>query len=456
MSINLRIKDVIYNIDGRSRQMYKNTVAIMVIKVFSILIALMSASIMLHNVNRADYGILLTLTSIVGWLGCMDAGLGNGLRNILPKYLAINDYITAKRYVSSCYGVLFFIVITIIIVALIVNPFVDWLKVLNSPQSDAIEIRNLALVVIIAFCFQFLLGLINSILFAYQFPALQSFLGFCSQFIAFIALLIQVYIFNVRSVFQIGAINCLIPPIILFIGSLILYITKLKNITPSLKFIDLKSAIGILSFGIKFFVLQIITIVLFQANSIIITRVVGPEAVVEYNLAFKYISVLSLVFNIIITPIWSATTDAYVRGDYIWIRNTLRRTKKICYMTIVIGLLMVIFSKQIYELWLGKASIEISYSTTFLVLLYLSFELLYKVYGTIINGMGKVYAQMIITSVIAICYMPLAIGLGRFLGIAGVLIANALVFFLNYIWSKIQCNKLLRTDSIERKGFWYK
>lgn len=117
---------------------------------------------------------------------------------------------------------------------------------------------------------------------------------------------------------------------------------------------------------------------------------------------------------------------------------------------------MTIFSKFAYSLWLGNSSIYISYTTTGLVFLSISFELLYKVYGTIINGTGKVYAQMVITSFIAICYIPLALILGRLIGLPGVLIANSIVFLLNYIWSKIQCKKLIVPESTSKNSFWYK
>ena len=336
---------------------------------------------------------------------------------------------------------------------LIASPFIDWLNILNSPKSDAEEINGLAMVVFIAFCLQFLLGLIVSILYAHQMPAMNSLISFGSQIVTFIALIVQVYVFNVSSVFQIGAVNCLIPPSLMLIGTIILFNTKLKEVAPSFRLIDLKSVSGILSLGVKFFILQIITIVLFQANSIIITRVVGPEAVVEYNMAFRYISVLTMFFNIMITPIWSATTDAYVRGDFAWIRKTLKFSRKICLIAIVSGVLMTILSKQVYTLWLGKGAIDISYTTTGLICLCVSFDMLYKVYGIIINGTGKVFAQMIITGIIAICYVPLALLLGEIFGLSGVLIANSLVFILNYLWSKIQCTKILNNTAY---GFWGK
>lgn len=449
----LKFKEKFKNTDGRSKKMYKNTIAMIGIRGLSIIITLISAPIMLHHVDRADYGVLLTLTSIVGWVGMMDIGLGNGLRNKLPEFLKNKDFIYAKKIVSSCYATLAIYVAVIITIFLALSPFINWLSVLNSPTSDAEEIRKLADVVFITFCIQFLLGLLNSILFAYQIPAFQSFFTFIGQLAALIALIIQVFIFNVTSVFQIGAVNCLIPVLVLFCGSIGLFRTKLKDIAPSFKLVDFRTVGGILSLGMKFFVLQMITIVLFQANTIIIAKVVGPEAVVEYNLAFKYISLLTMIFTIIITPVWSATTDAYIRKDFTWIKKTISFSQRVCLISILLGILMLFVSKFIYGIWLGKDAIDISYSTTGLILLYISFEMLYKVYGTIINGIGKVFAQMILTGIIAVIYIPLALLLGSLWGLSGVLIANVIVFALNYIWAKLQCNRLINQTAT---GIWNK
>lgn len=453
LNIKGEIRKKYSSADTRSKKMFKNTAAMIGIRGISMILTLLSAPIMLHHVDRADYGVLLTLTSIVGWVGYMDIGLGNGLRNKLPEFIANNDFNSAKKIVSSCYATLAIYVALIITVFLIISPFVDWLEVLNSPTSDAKEIRELTNVVFIAFCIQFLLGLLNSILFAYQMPAFQSLFTFAGQALALIALIMQVFVLNITSVLQIGAVNSIIPPLVLFCGSIGLFRTKLRKIAPSLRYVDLKSVSGILGLGMKFFVLQMITIVLFQANSIIIARVVNPEAVVEYNLAFKYVSLLTMIFTIVITPVWSATTDAYIRNDFTWIKKTISFSLKVCIISIIIGILMLFVSKFIYGIWLGKDAIDISYSTTGLILLYISFEMLYKVYGTIINGTGKVFAQMILTGIIAIIYIPLALLLGSLWGLSGVLIANVIVFALNYIWAKMQCNKLINQTAT---GIWNK
>lgn len=445
------IKDRFFKSDARSVKMRKNSIAMLGIRGLSIFISLLSAPIMLHHVNRADYGVLMTLTSLVSWIGLMDIGLGNGLRNKIPQYYAEGNILKAKEAVSSCYAALALYVGSLIALFVAVSPFCDWLRILNSPKSDASEILGLANVVFIAFCLQFLFGLLNSVLFAYQMPAFNSIFGLIGQVAALIALIIQVYIFDVQSVFQIGSINCLLPPLVLFVASVFLYKGRLRDVAPSFKLINLKTVNGIMGLGMKFFVLQIITIVLFQANAIIIAQAVGPESVVEYNLAFKYISVVTMFFNIAITPIWSATTDAYVKKDFAWIKKTITYGKNIFFVTIIIGCIMLVMSKYIYRVWLGADTITISYSTTGLVLLYTSFEMLYKIYGTIINGTGKVYAQMIITGIVAIIYIPMAYILGLNWGLLGVLVANVFVFAINYLWSKFQCLMLINKKA---KGIW--
>ena len=68
--------------------------------------------------------------------------------------------------------------------------------------------------------------------------------------------------------------------------------------------------------GVKFFVLQLAGIVLFATSNLILSRLCGPEAVSPYQVAFRYFSIATMLFGIVIAPIWSATTDACVRGDY--------------------------------------------------------------------------------------------------------------------------------------------
>ena len=47
----------------------------------------------------------------------------------------------------------------------------------------------------------------------------------------------------------------------------------------------------------------------------------GPDEVTVYNIAYKYMNILTMVFMIVIAPFWSAFAEADVSGDTAWMRN---------------------------------------------------------------------------------------------------------------------------------------
>ena len=126
MSIINRIKSFTTGGDERTKKMKRNSLSMLIVKGLSVLISLAYVPLMLKYVDRSDYGILLTLTSIVHWVGMLDVGLGNGLRNSLTKYLAEHDYNKAKESVSSCYAALALYVSVIIVIFVCVAPFLSW------------------------------------------------------------------------------------------------------------------------------------------------------------------------------------------------------------------------------------------------------------------------------------------------------------------------------------------
>ena len=58
-------------------------------RLLSIAISLVMVPMTLGYVNPVQYGIWITLSSIVGWLGYFDIGFGNGLRNRFAESVAL-------------------------------------------------------------------------------------------------------------------------------------------------------------------------------------------------------------------------------------------------------------------------------------------------------------------------------------------------------------------------------
>lgn len=424
----------------------------LIIKGISISISFLYVPLLLNTLDETNYGVWLTLTSLVSWVALFDVGIGNGLRNKLSHALAIQDSKLSKEIVSTAYFSMLGIIILLYLLFLCVFKYINWNQILASNSVIIPNIDKIVFVVFSGFLMQFFFGLINSILFAIQKPAISALTTTIGQFVSYILVLISVVLLKRTSMLDLGSIISFTPPIVLIISSIILFNSSLKGLRPSIREFRYTKIHDLFSIGLQFFIIQIITIILFQSNNLIITHTLDSGTVVEYNVVYKYMSILVIVFNIIATPIWSATTEAWEKKDIEWIRITNKRLLKISYGLALIGIIMVFISSLVYKIWL-KSNIEISYLTTFLLFLYSLFMMLYGSYGYILNGIGKLKVQIIATVSIATLYVPTTCIMGEFLGLPGILTIFSLSAVLNLMWSKVQYDKLITGKA---KGIWTK
>jgi O-antigen/teichoic acid export membrane protein len=236
-------------------------------------------------------------------------------------------------------------------------------------------------------------------------------------------------------------------------ASVYFFSTKYKLVSPSLSLYDTIVIKDILSLGTKFFLLQIITIVLFNINNILILQIVDGNAVVEYSIAYRYLDFLTIIFTIFITPVWSASIEAIEKNDIPWIKKTAMRMTTMAILISVIGIIMILLSEFIFAIWIGKNTIAVNRTTLLLVLAFMLCKMLYQSYGFIINAYGRLKAQMIITSITALAYVPSAIILGNNLGLYGILAVSFLSQLINFLWSYIQYNHLVNKTGSK---LWHK
>ena len=82
------------------------------------------------------------------------------LRNKLAESIAKEDEQIARIYVSTTYTFIAIIAVAVIILFSLVNPFLSWSTILNTPAATDAVNHVLALVVLTGFCLKLLFGLI--------------------------------------------------------------------------------------------------------------------------------------------------------------------------------------------------------------------------------------------------------------------------------------------------------
>ncbi len=425
---NSRAKSIIsFFTEGHERTLNikKNIAASFLFRAVTMLIGFIQVPITLHYLNPTNYGIWITLGSIINWFYFLDIGLGNGLRNKLAEAVAKGDAKLAKAYISTTYAMLGIVIVIMYGIFLIINPLLSWASILNTPEALADEISLIVFLVFTTFCLGFFLQLIRTIIIAYQKPAIADLMTVAGSALTLAAIVILSKTTENGSLLYLSICFSMIPVLVYFGASIISFFGKFRQLIPSFKTIDLKYAKELTTLGIKFFALQISALILYSTDNLIITQVLGPSEVTPYSIAFKYFNIVTVLFMIIAFPFWSGFTEAFNKQDFDWIRRSMKKLIFIVGGFISVAVLMIIISNIFYSFWIGD---EIK--VPFLLSLFMGFYVIMMTWGTpfvyFINGVGKIKLQLIMGTAAAILNIPLSIFFAKNLnlGSSGVILAT--------------------------------
>lgn len=449
--IKVRLGGYLEKDNPRSRKLVSNIISTLAVKILNIATGLILIPLTISFVSPVQFGIWLTISSIVGWMSFFDIGLGNGLRNKIAESVALEKYQEAKTYISTTYACLCIISILLIFVVLIVNPYINWQSVLNIPGSVQVDIQTVVLIVLCSFCFQFVVQLVNTVLTALHEPSKASWIALSGQ-VAVLVIILLLKKIEAGNLKHLVVVLTAVPIVTMFIASIYLYKNKLRSLSPSFKDIDFKHIKPLLNVGGLFFIIQIGAMVLFQTDNIIITRVLGLKAVTEFNIAYKLFAVVTMLFTIIVTPYWSAFTDAYAQKDISWMKRNLKLMRKMVLYLSVLVIIIGITSPWLYKLWLGD-TVTIQANLTYAMMAYVIVYMWQTAHVFILNGISKIRLQFYLVIGSALLNIPLAVLLGKKYGLAGIISANTIEFILMGIIFSVQVEKILNHKSV---GIWDK
>ena len=436
----------------RSVKAKKNIVASFFLKGISIVISLLLVPLTIDYLSPTKYGIWLTLTSVIGWFVFFDIGLGNGMRNKFAEAKAAGNDVLARTYISTTYAIITIIAALLFVVFFAINQFLNWGEILNV-TSDIQEIENLVFIIYTVFCLQFIVKLINVVFIADQKPAISNAINTLGSLVSLLVVYVLIKT-SQGSLFYLGASFSIINLIIPFIASVWVFNGVYKKYKPSFKSIDFSLSKELLSVGVRFFITQIAAIVVTSTDNIIIAQLFGSEEVVVYNVSYKYFAVMSMVFTIVTSPYWSAFTEAYVKNDIAWIKQTILKISKLWIIALVAIILMLLFSTFIYHLWLGdRVIIPFQLSAVMAVWVILGTSIM--IFGNFLAGVNKIQLSLYHSVFVSIINIPLSIFFAKNLGMGstGVILASVACIFPRAIFQPIQYWKIINGTA---KGIWNK
>jgi len=438
----------------RSVKAKKNIIASFFIRGVSIAISLVLVPLTINYINPSRYGIWLTLSSIVGWFSFFDIGLTQGLRNKFAEAKAKGEDNLAQIYVSTTYAILAIIFAIVWIIFLIVNHFLNWSHILNISENMQSEISILAVIVFTYFCLQFVLRVITTLIIADQQPAKSSLIDVFGQILSLIFIVILVKTTE-GSLIKLGIALCVSPLLVLVGANIFFFRGVFKKYSPSFLKIKFSFAKGLFNLGIIFFIIQVASIIQYETANIIIARNFGTLEVTSYNIVYKYFGILNMVFMIFITPFWSASTEAYLKNDFQWIKNSIKKYNQLNALLFIVGCLMLLFSNDIYQLWLGKGKVSIEFSLSLCGFLFFNVGMFGSKYVNFLNGINALRMQFWTSLISPFFYVVIALILIKYykMGVYSLFIAAIIANANAYLIAPLQYYQIIIKG---KKGIWIK
>ena len=152
--------------EGKNRtiKLNKQTFLSFIFQGISIVLSFFVVPLSISFLNIEQYGIWITLLSMLSWFSIADLGIGFGLRNKLSESIAQNDIIAAKQYITTAYIVFALILFILSIVSIICIRQLNWNTIFKTKLISNNELIISVSIVIIGLLIVFLFSLVNQLL----------------------------------------------------------------------------------------------------------------------------------------------------------------------------------------------------------------------------------------------------------------------------------------------------
>lgn len=419
-------------------------------KIFSMLFSFLYIPLVISVLGDEKYGVWVVFLNIISWIAAFDAGVGSGLRNKLTESLSLAEKKKCRELVSSAYAIISIIISFALVIAIIISALIDWNKLLNTSQS--FEHLNLVVIIcLICFSINLILSLCNSVLYALQLSHMVSVIGVITQALNYFA----VCILAKYEIDDLLIISLIYGGITLFVGfsaSVILYYNR-SDLRPSLKCISFETGKSITSIGFGFFFIQISALILFSTDNLIVSNLFGAEKVTPYSLVNKVYTTVILFHSALITPFWSASTNAKTLKNFYELKKMIKFLFLFLLPFVIFSIIVSFFFRDLVKLWIGE---NINFSVDIIICgcIYCIIYLWCNTIGIIASGLGIVKSFSIVAIIQAVVNIPLSLFFAIVMGLetTGVLIGTILAMVISAVTIPIvvfkDINKMERNDII--------
>ena len=397
----------------------------------SLVVNAISVPLTVRYLGNESYGLWVAITSTVTMYLVLDIGIASTLTNLISEAYARNDDSLAARYSTTAFWLILAITVTFGIFMLAAWPWIKW-GPLFGIHSIALA-REASHTVAIAFLL-FLAGLPASlatkILAGYQELHIANFFSAGGNVLSLVSVIAVVLLHGSLPILVAAYTGS--PVAMNFLCLAWLWLVHKPWLKPWPTLIAPQYIGRIFRSGSQFFVIQIGALVVSNSDNVVISHYLGPAEVTPYTIAWRLTSYLISIQGIIFPAIWPAYSEAYLRGDFSWVRSTYYRMRKITFASVVIGGIgFSFFGREIIEIWAGPA-VKPSSLLICLMSIWMAICAIAINQACLMGALGRVKRQAVCSVVATVANLTLSIWWVQKWGTTGVVLGTIVsyVFFV--------------------------
>lgn len=415
--------------ERRSRSVVRGTVAAVLARGLGSLTGIITVPLTVRYLGAERYGVWMTISSAIAFLGFTDFGLAASLTNALGKAFGENDREAARRYVTTALLILSIVAILLVSAGIIFATPVAGLIFPSVGQAVMRQEVVPSLIIALAiFAFSLPFLVVNRLLAAFQQSAAANVWIMISSLAGLVGVLVVICCRGGLPWLVLGSIGA--NTLVHAISAIWLFGWHKRWLIPVSWEFDLAIFRDLFSSSWKFFVANAAWLVNSQTDNLIIAHYLGPAQVTPYSVTFRLFAYATLIQVLAAPTLWPAYTEAATRKDFDWVRGVFRKSLKWS-LSIAIGtvIILIVFGQTIIRFWAGPVAVPPFGAMIWMALWNLILAYL-VVAGCLLQATGHVTGLSIYSSITAVFNVVLSIWLVRFYGIAGVIAATVTAYIL--------------------------
>lgn len=410
-----------------------NIALAMAAKLVSMAVAVLSVPLLLQLLGTHDYGIWVTLTSLIAFISLLDLGVGNSMRNSVASMSPTGAEAVRLEFIGF-----FRLLCAVALVALggftLMAPHLD----LAEGHKGAVWLLYGPLLVLLPL----MLG--SSVLQGARATGLQAILQSASMwcFFGFIAMLAWRHQTPAIADLAIAWCLCYVA------GLFVIFVLALRTIRlPAMRLLQgplILLPAGRLRVGLEFLVLQLSSLVLYGLGNMLVFQNLGATEVARYDTVNKIFQVGLGFYTIVIGVLWSEIAKSRAAGDMAALIRTLWRLAAIAGVFSMVCLASAFLVPELIGLWVDNR-IQVTRVEALAVAGLVSVQSLAYVGAVFMNAFEKLRLQIAMAMVSVSLMVPLtSLFMQRNMGIMSVPLAAMLLTILPMLICNLYAIKLIR------------